>query len=405
VSKKFDPTMKLRNACYAARGRCRNEKHPDYAKYGAKGIKFLFESLAEFTADVGLPENPNVSLDRINPHGHYEPGNVRWTSKAVQAVNKKALSHGSTPTLKQAMNKAAKAAENGELSLQATEAHQRWLSAIRRGGFINDDLNWAEGRTFRKRLFAWGWELGQHPDAAAPESFFRLPSLTMPGEVITLRGGPFYPCQADGGRGTLKPLLRPYDLNLPEQITEWIGDDRRGDKAGAVWVGQITIGMLDRGGPEGWMLAAASILRYRPEQPMFASMLPVRIALKRLAQLGHQSAWDNENDPLLDDKAVFIPDLQVDQGDGCNIATNDYFRLFALLQYRRKRGLKTFVGVQDHSKLPPALAQELLGGLFAVRDLGTLDLSDSPELPFATGPVNPGSRGLAAMAAVVHLKG
>lgn len=28
------------------------------------------------------------SLDRINPDGNYEPGNVRWATKAVQASNK-----------------------------------------------------------------------------------------------------------------------------------------------------------------------------------------------------------------------------------------------------------------------------------------------------------------------------
>ena len=30
-----------------------------------------------------------TSLDRIDPYGHYEPGNVRWATKETQVYNKR----------------------------------------------------------------------------------------------------------------------------------------------------------------------------------------------------------------------------------------------------------------------------------------------------------------------------
>src|SRR5689334_17473979 len=76
-------------ALYNARQRCNNPKNKDYKNYGAKGIKVLFKNADELIACIKLPP-ANASLDRIDPNGHYEVGNVRWASKAVQAANKKA---------------------------------------------------------------------------------------------------------------------------------------------------------------------------------------------------------------------------------------------------------------------------------------------------------------------------
>lgn len=80
------------HAWWDAKGRCMNPNHPTYPSYGAKGIRMCErwnESFDAFLQDVGYRPNSRHSLDRIDAHGHYEPGNVRWATLKVQARNKK----------------------------------------------------------------------------------------------------------------------------------------------------------------------------------------------------------------------------------------------------------------------------------------------------------------------------
>lgn len=76
------------------RERCFNPKNRAYKTHGAKGITVCDRwnpkaggSFENFYADMGdRPEG--TSIDRIDVHGHYEPGNCRWADIYVQAYNK-----------------------------------------------------------------------------------------------------------------------------------------------------------------------------------------------------------------------------------------------------------------------------------------------------------------------------
>jgi hypothetical protein len=71
-----------------ARNRCTNPEHRAWEWYGGRGIEFRFTSFEQFLTELG-PRPSGMSLDRINNDGHYEPGNVRWTTDKEQAKNKR----------------------------------------------------------------------------------------------------------------------------------------------------------------------------------------------------------------------------------------------------------------------------------------------------------------------------
>jgi hypothetical protein len=71
-----------------AKRRCNSPKAQAYGRYGARGIKFNFTSFEEFFFEVGPRPSINHSLDRINNDGHYEKGNVKWSTYKEQANNR-----------------------------------------------------------------------------------------------------------------------------------------------------------------------------------------------------------------------------------------------------------------------------------------------------------------------------
>jgi hypothetical protein len=70
--------------------RCQNPKCDRYRWYGAKGVTVCDRwniSFVDFLTDVGERPSSKHSLDRIDGSKGYEPGNVRWATKATQASN------------------------------------------------------------------------------------------------------------------------------------------------------------------------------------------------------------------------------------------------------------------------------------------------------------------------------
>jgi hypothetical protein len=73
-----------------AKSRCNDKHRTDYVRYGGRGIKFLYDSFEQFLSDVGKKPLSNLSLDRINNDGNYEPGNCRWATAKEQRNNQRA---------------------------------------------------------------------------------------------------------------------------------------------------------------------------------------------------------------------------------------------------------------------------------------------------------------------------
>lgn len=91
--------MWLYNRVQAMRARCCATSSPLYPMYGGKGVEFRFAGVKQGTLwimeNLGLPtfssvaERSRIQIDRINPAGHYEPGNLRWLSVELNQHNKR----------------------------------------------------------------------------------------------------------------------------------------------------------------------------------------------------------------------------------------------------------------------------------------------------------------------------
>lgn len=73
--------------------RCSNPNSKSYLYYGGKGVSVCHEWMNSFEAfyDWAIHNGykDNLSLDRINGDGNYEPGNCRWATMHEQRVNQR----------------------------------------------------------------------------------------------------------------------------------------------------------------------------------------------------------------------------------------------------------------------------------------------------------------------------
>jgi len=69
--------------------RCTRETHEAYHRYGGRGIKVCdrWKDFESFLADVGVPADRKLTLDRENNDKGYEPGNCRWATSKQQRAN------------------------------------------------------------------------------------------------------------------------------------------------------------------------------------------------------------------------------------------------------------------------------------------------------------------------------
>lgn len=89
--------------------RCYNKNNSRYSFYGGRGIRMCDEWVNNFTLfydwSVENGYNENLSIDRIDVNGNYEPSNCRWVDDITQSNNCRTniyvTLNGVTKTLKQ----------------------------------------------------------------------------------------------------------------------------------------------------------------------------------------------------------------------------------------------------------------------------------------------------------------
>ncbi|MDK2600564.1 hypothetical protein QO179_24015 [Bacillus stercoris] len=91
------------------KSRCLQKTNPSYSNYGGRGISIYgdwleYESFRNWALLNGYNDEEDLSIERINVNGHYEPLNCEWIPKKKQSQNKRntiyITMNGRTMTLK-----------------------------------------------------------------------------------------------------------------------------------------------------------------------------------------------------------------------------------------------------------------------------------------------------------------
>lgn len=84
--------------------RCSNPRHKSYHSYGGRGISVCDAWLDDFLRfrswALANGHQKDLTLDRIDNDGNYEPGNCRWVTWAGQATNRRTnrlITHSGEP--------------------------------------------------------------------------------------------------------------------------------------------------------------------------------------------------------------------------------------------------------------------------------------------------------------------
>ena len=95
VKKNTNPLRRLNPKLYRCwedmKRRCYRTLNPNYKYYGGRGIKVCEEWLKDFMSfynwAIQNGYNSDLSIDRIDVNGNYEPKNCRWATKSEQQRN------------------------------------------------------------------------------------------------------------------------------------------------------------------------------------------------------------------------------------------------------------------------------------------------------------------------------
>jgi len=92
--------QKLIRLWYSINHRCYNPKQDNYTMYGGRDItvceKWDRAEFIKYCKTLKEWDNPDLTLDRIDNDGNYEPGNLRFIDRHYQLCNRRMMKNNKT---------------------------------------------------------------------------------------------------------------------------------------------------------------------------------------------------------------------------------------------------------------------------------------------------------------------
>jgi len=150
--------------------RCSNPRNRNWPNYGGRGIAVCapwassYEAFRDWSVSNGYADN--LSIDRINNDGDYEPSNCRWATVEVQSINKRNNVRLKDGRLAHAVSEVGHAQLRARM-LKGMTLDEAALTPSKRprhlmpDGVFASDVALANGisiGTFNMRISKYGWD-------------------------------------------------------------------------------------------------------------------------------------------------------------------------------------------------------------------------------------------------------